>query len=290
MLIGRHAVGHGQPPFIIGEAAFNHNGDLERALEMVHVAHQAGCSAVKFQTYKAAEFCQPDDPLFESFKRGELPDTAWPLLKAECEKAGITFLSTPQNRSDLDILLKVGVPAVKVGSDDLTNLPLLQSYVTTGLPLILSCGMSDLSEVNRALETVGALDGYPTVMLVCTSQYPTPPWEANLARITTLRAVYPMLSVGYSDHTVGLEASIAAAALGACVFEKHFTLNKNLPGPDHTFASEPEELTQWVKAIRKATLMRGNGNVRLSAAERQSKSKFQRRPGNQLRGVQGDSR
>lgn len=290
MLIGKHQIGRGCKPFIVAEAAFNHNGDFYNALTMVHDAHAAGCDAVKFQTYKTEEFCQPDDPLFRVFKRGELPVSAWPKIKAECDRIGITFLSTPQNRSDLDLLLSVGVPAVKVGSDDLTNLPLLRDYTASGLPLILSCGMSNMGEVYEALDTTCAFDGYPVALLVCTSQYPTPPDEANLARITTLRAAFPSVPIGYSDHTVGPEASIAAVALGACIFERHFTIDKSLPLPDSSFACNAGELKAWASSIRTVTAMLGTGLVRPTVAEMLSKSTYQRRPGNQLRGMQGDSK
>src|SRR5262249_10609741 len=154
----------------------------------------------------------------------------------------ILFFSTPQNESDLDILMKVGVPAVKVGSDDFTNIPLLKSYAASGLPLILSSGMSDLAEAYHGLDAVGAFDGYPTVLLVCTSQYPRPPEYANLARITTLRAAFPPVPIGFSDHTRGPLASALAVALGACFLEKHFTLSHDLPGPDHWFSEDPQGL------------------------------------------------
>lgn len=290
LLGGRH-IGNEHAPFVVAEVGINHNGELERALEMVHVAARAGCDAVKFQTFKATEFVNDPSQMFtyrsqgsevtesmlSMFQRYELPDTAWPIIKAECQKAGILFFSTPQNRSDLDILLTLGVPAIKVGSDDFTNLPLLKSYATTGLPLILSSGMSNLAEAHQALEAVGALDGYPTILLVCTSLYPTPMEDANLLRITTLRAAFPIIPIGFSDHTRGPLAAALAVALGACFLEKHFTLSHDLPGPDHWFSEEPEELTEWVKAIRDAQTLLGNPLVRPTTVERGNKLEFQRR-------------
>jgi sialic acid synthase SpsE len=165
------------------------------------------------------------------------------------------------------LLLKVGVPAIKVGSDDLTNLPLLKSYVTTKLPLILSCGMADMGEVYRSLQCVGALDGYPTVLLLCTSEYPTPAADVNLKKLTTLQAAFPMIPMGFSDHTVGPMASSLACALGACVFEKHFTLSNDLPGPDHWFSESPDGLSTWVQSIRTAYTMLGSNIVRPTEAE-----------------------
>jgi N,N'-diacetyllegionaminate synthase len=280
--IGNCRIGEGHPPFVIAEVGINHNGELEKALEMIHVAKAAGADSVKFQTFRADEFVGDPNQMFtytsqgkpvtESmlamFRRYELNRQDWDIIKKECEAAGILFLSTPQNRSDLDVLLEVGVPAIKIGSDDFTNLPLLRSYAETRLPLIVSCGMSDLGEVYRSLETVGTFDGYPTVLLLCTSQYPTPPKDVNLRKLATLRAAFPHLVLGFSDHTQGPEASALAVAMGASVFEKHFTLSHDLPGPDHWFSETPDSLCEWVMAIRTADVMLGSSVVRPTAAER----------------------
>jgi len=281
IIIGGRRIGPEHSPFIIAEAGINHNGEPARALEMVRLAKQAGADAIKFQTFKAAEFVgdaaqtytyqsqgkDVTESMFEMFRRCELPSDSWTVIKAECDRLNIAFLSTPQNRTDLDLLTKVGVTAVKVGSDDFTNLPLLKSYATTKLPLILSCGMADMSEVYRSLQTVGALDGYPTVLLLCTSQYPTPPADVNLRKLLTLKAAFPMIPMGFSDHTVGSMASSLACALGACVFEKHFTLGNDLPGPDHWFSESPDGLSTWVQSIRAAYTMLGSDIVRPTEAE-----------------------
>ena len=288
--IGKRLLGDGYAPFIVAEVGINHNGEIERALEMIHVAKNAGCDAVKFQTFRAKEFINDPTQMFtyqsqgkdvsESmlamFQRYELPKSAWSVIKEKCVQEDIMFLSTPQNRSDLDVLLEIGINAIKVGSDDFTNLPLLQSYALTGLPLIVSTGMSDLSEAHQALETIGALDGYPAILLVCTSQYPTPPEDANLARITTLRAAFPMIPIGFSDHTSGPIASTLSVGLGAIFFEKHFTLSNDLPGPDHWFSEDPDGLTEWVKGIRTAYRMIGNPLVRPTSIEKKNKSEYQR--------------
>lgn len=279
--IGDRLIGKGHPPLIIAEAGINHNGELEKAYGMISAAKEAGADAVKFQTFKAEEFiADPDltytyvsqgkeitESMLEMFKRYEFRREEWFLIKNKCDKEGIIFLSTPQNRSDLDLLLEVGVPAIKVGSDDFTNLPLLKSYSKTKLPMIVSCGMSDLAEVYHALEAVSALDGYPTVLMLCTSQYPTPPQDVNLLKLRTLTDVFPMVLLGFSDHTQGDLASSLAVAFGAVVFEKHFTLNHTLPGPDHWFSENPIELKQWVSSIRKAFIMMGSPNVRPTEAE-----------------------
>ena len=291
VMIGEHAIGIGLEPFVVAEVGINHNGELERALEMIHVAKSAGCDAVKFQTFKAKEFVNDPSQMFSyrsqgkevtesmltMFERYELPKSAWATIKSECQKVGIIFFSSPQNRSDLNMLLEVGVPAIKVGSDDFTNLPLLKSYASTRLPLILSSGMSDLAEAYQALESVGAFDGYPVILLVCTSQYPTPPDDTHLARITTLRGAFPMVPIGFSDHTRGPLASSLAVALGAVFLEKHFTLDHNLPGPDHWFSEDPVGLTQWVESIRSAHNMLGSPVVRPTMVERVNKKEYQRR-------------
>jgi N,N'-diacetyllegionaminate synthase len=181
---------------------------------------------------------------------------------------GIMFLSTPQNVTDLELLLEIGVPALKVGSDDLTNGPLIERYARTGLPLILSCGMADLAEVHQALEAAGHFDGHPVVLLLCTSQYPTPAGDVNLNKLRTLAAAFPGVVPGFSDHTQGAVAAAAAVGLGAVVFEKHFTLDHDLPGPDHWFSEDPPGLTAWVAAIRGADAMMGTGIVRPTDAER----------------------
>lgn len=279
--IADRIVGDGYPPFIVAEVGINHNGELDRALEMIDVAKAAGADAVKFQTFQADEFVGDPAQMFtyrsqekmvtesmlDMFRRYEFKPDDWWIIKRKCEETGVFFLSTPQNRTDLDILLKVGIPAIKVGSDDFTNLPLLKSYATTGLPLIVSCGMSDLAEVYQALEAVGALRGYPTVLLLCTSQYPTPQEDVNLLKLKTLSRAFPMVVMGFSDHTQGPLASSLAVALGAHFFEKHFTLDHDLPGPDHWFSADLAQLREWVASIRQAHAMLGSAVVAPTSAE-----------------------
>ena len=288
--IAGRTIGTQHRPFIVAEAGINHNGERERAIAMIHAAKAAGADAVKFQTFKAAEFCgDPNqmftyrsqgknvtEPMLTMFQRYELSRDDWFAIRKECDKASIVFLSTPQNRSDLDLLLEIGIPAVKIGSDDFTNLPLLRSYAQTKLPIILSCGMADLGEVCRSLDVVGALDGYPTVLLLCTSQYPTPPQDVNLRKLVTLHAAFPDLTLGFSDHTQGPMASSLAVALGAAVFEKHFTLDHDLPGPDHWFAENPQELKEWVSSILAAKVMLGSARVCPTVAELGNKKEFSR--------------
>ena len=154
----------------------------------------------------------------------------------------IVFLSTPQNKTDLDLLLDLGISAIKIGSDDFTNLPLIKQYSSTKLPLILSCGMANLSEICTSLNVIGAFDGYPTILLHTTSQYPTPKKDVNLLKLKTLQTIFPNIPLGFSDHTQGSLASSLAVSFGACVFEKHFTLNKNRKGLDHSLSADPSDL------------------------------------------------
>jgi len=279
--IGNHIIGDNHPPFIVVEAGINHNGELEKAYKMIEVAKSSGADAVKFQTFKAEEFVgdpnqtysyksqgkKVTESMLKMFKRYEFSRDEWFLIKAKCDETGIMFLSTPQNRSDMDLLLEIGVPAVKVGSDDFTNLHLLKSYAMTNLPMIISCGMSNLAEVYQALEAVGALDGYPTILLLCTSQYPTPPQDVNLLKLKTLASAFPMVVIGFSDHTQGPFASSLAVAMRASFFEKHFTLDHNLPGPDHWFSEDAKGLKEWIGSIKTAYMMMGKEIVRATKAE-----------------------
>ena len=268
-------------PFIVAEAGINHNGELVKAFEMIDVAKQSGVDAVKFQTFKAEEFCgdkkqtftyrsqgkKITESMFEMFKRYEFSRDEWFKIKQKCDDENILFLSTPQNRSDLDLLLELGLPAIKVGSDDFTNLPLLEDYSTTGLPIIVSCGMSDLAEVYQALDIIGTFEGYPTILLLCTSQYPTPPEDVNILKLKTLSNAFPDLVLGFSDHTQGSLASSLAVGFGAVFFEKHFTLDNNLAGPDHWFSENPESLKEWVESIHKSYQMMGDALVRPTPRE-----------------------
>ena len=268
-------------PFIVAEAGINHNGELTKALEMIEVAKQSGVDAVKFQTFRAEEFCGDKtqmftyqsqgqtitESMFEMFKRYEFDYDEWLQIKQKCDDENILFLSTPQNRSDLDLLLELELPAIKVGSDDFTNLPLLEDYSTTKLPMIVSCGMSDLAEVHQALDAIGTFEGYPTILLLCTSQYPTPPEDVNLLKLKTLAGSFPDLILGFSDHTKGSLASSLAVGFGAVFFEKHFTLDNNLAGPDHWFSENPKNLKTWVESIHQSYQMMGSALIRPTTKE-----------------------
>jgi N-acetylneuraminate synthase/N,N'-diacetyllegionaminate synthase len=281
--IDGRVIGKDTPPYCIAEVGINHNGDLAIAKRMIEAAKAAGADAVKFQTFKAEEFCgdpgqtftyqsqgkQITESMLEMFRRYEFPTESWLEIKAHCALVGITFFSTPQNPSDLELLLKIGVPAIKIGSDDFTNLPLIRRYTESHLPLILSCGMSDLAEVHQALEAAKWFDGYPVSLLLCTSQYPTPPKDVNINKLNTFQHAFPGLLVGFSDHTQGSLASSLAVSFGARIFEKHFTLSKDLPGPDHWFSEEPEGLADWVAHIRTSDILLGSPLIKPTKAEQE---------------------
>jgi len=258
-------------PYIILEAGINHNGDINIAKKMISVAKSAGANAIKFQTFKADEFVGDPELLFtyssqgkkvtesmrDMFRRYEFSVAEWHSIKNFCDEKKITFLSTPQNVTDMELLLQLGVSALKVGS--------------TGLPLLISCGMANLGEVYQALDVTGAMEGKPVVLMLCTSQYPTPVTDVNLSKLKTLAAAFPNLVLGFSDHTQGPLAAAIAYGLGAVVFEKHFTLDHQLPGPDHWFSEDPKGAQEWVSAIRDAHLMLGSPLIRPTIAEQDMK-------------------
>lgn len=237
---------------------------------------------VKFGIFKADEFCAKSDPLYETFKHCELPDDAWYEIKAECERHDVIFFATPQNESDLEILLKVGVPCIKVGSDDLTNILLIHNYAKHGLPIILSTGMAELREVAVAVNTA---IGVPLLVCACTSEYPCPPEHAHVSRIATLRHELPWIPIGFSDHTIGAQAAIVATVYGAAYFEKHFTLNNFLHGPDHAFSANPATLAEWSDAIRTTRAIMGDGRIQPTDAERENRINWRRMSGQQIRGT-----
>jgi sialic acid synthase SpsE len=261
--IGNKYIGEDQPCFIVAEAGVNHNGDIKLAQKMVDEAVAAGVDAIKFQTFKAEKIVTPtaerakyqvaniggEESQYDMLKRLELEYDEFGKLKQYCDKRGITFLSTPHSCKD-DVNLVAGLcPAIKVGSGDLTNLPILKYMAEKKLPILLSTGMSTLEEVREAVEIIRPMNKH-LILLHCTTNYPTPIDEVNLKAMLTMYSKFS-LPVGYSDHTVGIDVSVAAVAMGACVIEKHFTLDRTMEGPDHKASLEPYELKQMVADIRR---------------------------------------
>jgi N-acetylneuraminate synthase/N,N'-diacetyllegionaminate synthase len=278
--VGDKSIGAGAPVFVIAEAGVNHNGDLEMAKRLIDVAIKAGADAVKFQTFKAetlvtatapkAEYQTQTTPVDESqlemLRKLELSNEDHDELSAYCRRNGILFLSTPFDEDSADLLDALSVPVFKISSGDLTNTPLLEHVAKKRKPVILSTGMADLAEVRDAVETLNAAGCDEVVLLHCVSDYPADPADVNLRAIQTLRKTFN-LPVGFSDHTQGLEVALAAAALGASVIEKHFTLDRNLPGPDHRASLEPDELTRFVSGIRTVESSLGSGEKVPTARE-----------------------
>lgn len=296
--------------FVIAEAGVNHNGDVARAMALVDAAADAGADAVKFQTFRAdalataaapkAAYQERQTGAGESqlvmLRRLELNHEAHHQLAAHCRARGIGFLSTPFDSASLDFLAAdMQLPLIKIGSGDLTNAPLLLEAARHGLPIILSTGMSDLNDIAAALGVLAFGYGEPVsaqpriaafhsaltrhqalllsrvVLLHCTTEYPAPMADTNLRAMQTLTARFG-LPVGFSDHTQGITAAIAAVACGARVIEKHFTLDRNLPGPDHKASLEPGELAAMVRGIRDAEVAMGDGDKKPRPVELSNRS------------------
>jgi N-acetylneuraminate synthase len=278
--IAKKMIGPGQPVFVIAEAGVNHNGDLKLARALIDVAVEAGADAVKFQTFRADRLATPDAPKaeyqlqttgdaesqFEMLRRLELSSDAHRELQAYCHERGIIFLSTPFDEEAVDLLDELGVPAFKISSGDLTNSPLLEHVAGKGKPVILSTGMSELSELIEAVSVLNTAGCENPVLLHCVSNYPADPSEVNLRAMQTMRSAFDV-PVGFSDHSEGIDVALAAVALGACVIEKHFTLDRTFPGPDHRASLEPAELRELVRSIRRVETALGNGRKVPTASE-----------------------
>ena len=273
--------GAGAPCFVIAEVGVNHNGDPRLAQALIDAAADAGADAVKFQTFSAerlltvsapkAEYqlrgTDPEETQFEMLRRLELPRQCYPDLVSRCRERGVLFLSTPFDEDSADFLGSLGMPYFKVPSGELTNLPLLAHIAAKGQPMLVSTGMSDLDEVSAAVDAIRAAGNPELVLLHCVSNYPARVEDANLRAMETLAREFGV-PAGYSDHVPGTEVSLAAAALGACVIEKHFTLDRDMPGPDHrASSSEPAEFRALVARIRRIESALGTGEKKPAASE-----------------------
>jgi N-acetylneuraminate synthase len=258
--------------FIIAEAGVNHNGKLDLAYELVDVAKETGADAIKFQTFKAekvvsskapkAEYqkkaTSSDESQLEMIKKLELSFEDFVKLKKYCDKKGIMFLSTPFDHQSIDFLYNL-IDIYKIPSGEIINYPYLKHIAAKNKPIIMSTGMTNLGEVEEAINTIRTVNSEAKISLLhCTTNYPTSYEEVNLKAMQTLAAAFK-LPVGYSDHTLGIEVPIAAVALGARIIEKHFTLDKKLLGPDHKASLEPGELKEMIKAIRNIEKALGDG-------------------------------
>lgn len=274
--------------FIIAEAGVNHNGSLKLAKKLVDLACAAGADAVKFQTFKTEELVTlsapkaeyqkrtvPGKSQYEMLKKLELSQKDFVELFKYCKKKGIMFLSTPFDAQSASFLHKLGMKIFKISSGELTNHPLIRQIATYGKPIILSTGMATLKEVGKAVKEAHKVANRRITLLHCTSNYPARPEDVNLRAMQTLGRTFKV-PAGYSDHTEGLIIPIAAAALGAAVIEKHFTLDKSLPGPDHQVSLSPAELKEMICSIRTVELAQGDG-VKKPTKEEASTRKLARK-------------
>lgn len=268
--------------FIIAEAGVNHNGDAVLAKKLVDAAVEAGADAVKFQTFKAenvvsrfaakAEYqkktTDADESQFDMIKRLELNEDAHKELIGYCRDKGIIFLSTPFDLESIDMLDNLGLEIFKIPSGEITNLPYLRKIGRLKKKVILSTGMADMGEIGDAINvlTESGMQKDDITVLHCNTEYPAPIEDVNLKAMLTIRDVFKV-KVGYSDHTLGIEATVAAVAMGATVIEKHFTLDKNMKGPDHKASLEPDELKAMVHVIRNIEKALGNGIKKPSRSE-----------------------
>ncbi|MGM8060727.1 N-acetylneuraminate synthase [Vogesella indigofera] len=272
---------------IIAEAGVNHNGDMALARQLIAAAAAAGADLVKFQTFQARKIVAAsapkadyqkqttgaDESQLEMIRKLELSRADHEMLIAECKKHGIGFFSTAFDQDSLALLSELGcLEIVKIPSGELTNLPLLRQVSQLGKPILLSTGMANLADIEAAIEAIEA-NGTPRsqiTVLHCTTEYPTPMEEVNLRAMLSIKQAFGV-EVGYSDHTPGIEVPIAAVAMGARIIEKHFTLDCNLPGPDHRASLEPQQLAAMVRGIRNIEQALGDGIKRPSSSELKNK-------------------
>lgn len=268
--------------YIIAEAGVNHNGSPELAFKLVDAAKAAGADCVKFQTFHSeklvSKYAQKatyqknntgEGSQKDMLQKLELSEDVFRKLKAYCDRIGICFLSTPFDIESISFLDSLGIPFWKIPSGDVTNLPYLVAIAKTAKPVVMSTGMCDLKDVTSAVDALRDNGSGKISLLHCNTEYPTPYEDVNLNAMKTLRDALG-LDVGYSDHTPGIEIPIAAAALGATVIEKHFTLDRKMKGPDHKASLEPNELSAMVSAIRHIEAAMGNGVKAPTASERKN--------------------
>lgn len=273
--------------FIIAEAGVNHNGNIDNAKKLIDAAVEAGADAVKFQTFKAEriisryapkaeyqkETTDAGETQLEMVKNLELSEAEHDELVRYCSMKGITFLSSPFDLESVDLLINLGLETFKIPSGEINNLPYLRKISKQNRRIIISTGMANLGEIEDALDILieeGTKKDNITV-LHCNTEYPTPYEDVNLRAMLTIKEAFN-IDVGYSDHTLGIEVPIAAVALGASVIEKHFTLDKNMEGPDHRASLEPDELEVMVRAIRNIESAMGSGIKKPSLSEAKNKS------------------
>ena len=282
-------IGDKNPAFIIAEVGINHNGDIEIAKKMIEVAANCGADCVKFQTFNTDEFMSDSEleysykvrgrkvteKMYDMFKRLEIPIDSYEILFDYCRQCKIVPLTSVADKEIADLMENIGLGALKLSSEDFINIPLVRHVAEKNLPLILSTGMADKEEIQDVFSLLVERKKRNVIFLHCTSIYPTPDDEANLLRISALKEKTGSL-VGYSDHTQESVVALGAISLGACIIEKHFTLDKNMQGPDHYFSADPDAFTNMVDNIRKIEKSLGKGNLELSPLELKQRAQFRR--------------
>ncbi len=287
--ISGRRIGPGYPTYIVAEMSANHNQKFDRAVKIIKAAKEAGADAIKLQTYTPDTITINCDMEYFRIGKGTIWEgrnlydlyneayTPWdwqPRLKEIADNMGVDLFSTPFDVTSVDFLEEMGVSVFKVASFENVDLPLLRTVARTGKPIIMSTGMATLAEIDEAVRTIREEGGNQLALLKCTSAYPSPPEEINLRTIPHLAEAFGV-PVGLSDHTLGIAVSVAAAALGACIVEKHFTLSRDVPGPDSVFSLEPIEFKAMVEAIR--VTEKALGHVCYEVTEREEASRAYRR-------------
>jgi len=270
--IGKRDIGEDCEPLVIPEVGINHEGSVDKALELVDAAAQAGAEVIKFQCHITDKEMVPTDMkpgkisserLWDIIKRCELNESEERRVQEHCAKKGIMYLSTPFSREAADRLDAMGVPAFKIGSGECNNIPLLEHIAAKGKPMVLSTGMNDLASVRASVEAIRAF-GVPLALMHCTSMYPTPYERVRLGAVTQLREEFPGTPVGLSDHSENIWTCLGAVSLGASLLEKHFTISRDWPGPDMPVSIEPDELRDMIEGSRAIWKARGGAKTRLN--------------------------
>lgn len=291
ILIDDKEISSKSPIFLIAEAGVNHNGDINLAKKLIDIASNAKVDAIKFQTYNTDSLIlkttskvdyqkvktEKNESFYDMLKRYELSKENFMEIKAYCAQKGLIFLSTPFDDKSVELLEFLHVPAYKIGSGDMNNFPLLKLICSKQKPILISTGMASLEEVKESVNFI--IDNRVEEILIfqCTTNYPAQYEEINLNVIETFKIEFPKFLIGFSDHSIGIEASIGAAAKGVKVIEKHFTLDKNMEGPDHSASLDPDELKEWVNGIRNLEKALGNfrkfpSKIELEIAKKARKS------------------
>ena len=285
VVIQGRSIGYKHPVYMVAEMSANHNHSYNDAVQLVHAAKEAGADAVKLQTYTADTLTIKSDrpefvvgggtawdgrTLYDLYQEAHTPWDWQPKLKEIADEIGLVLFSTPFDPTSVDFLEQMNVPAYKVASFELVDLPLIERIAATGKPMIMSTGMATLTEIAEAVNTARQAGATEIALLKCTSAYPAPTEEANLATIPHLAEAFGV-PTGLSDHTLGIAVPVAAVALGACMIEKHFTLSRDKPGPDSHFSLEPHEFKEMVQAVRAAHAAIGHVNYGLTAKEEASR-------------------